>query len=486
MNNSNPTMNKPASNIKTKPVGMPGRGGPGGMNFGSGEKAKNFKGTMKNLVKYLKPYWVSIIVVVIFAIVSTVFAIVSPKLLGNMTTHIVDDYISIVTYDQFKAKLPEGMNIPAGTTGADLLKMAPAEMLTKIPTDQLEKIKALDMSQRPVIDFGPIGQIGLLLIGLYLISALFSYLQGWIMTNVTQKVSYVFRKDISAKINRMPLKYFDSRTYGEVLSRVTNDVDTISSSLNQSMTQIITSITTILGILIMMFSISWQMTLVALVTLPISFGFIAFIVKRTQKYFKDQQNTLGSINGQVEEMYSGHNIVKVFNGEKRALQVFQKTNKELYTSAWKSQFFSGLMWPIMSFIGNLGYVGVCVVGGYLAVKGLINIGDIQAFIQYVSQFNQPIIQTANVANVLQSTAAAAERVFEFLAEKEEIAEVENTVQLTKVKGSVEFDHVVFGYNPDKTVIKDFTAIVTPGQRVAIVGPTGAGKNNNGKSFNEIL
>jgi len=452
-----------------------GRGPMGGVGMFGGEKAKNFKGTMKNLLGYIKPFWISTSVVIIFAIASTVFAIVSPKILGNMTTQVVNDFIDMKAYDSLVGGLPKGMTIPAGTTGADLLKKAPASVTEKIPSNMLDKIKNLDLSKRPEINFKKIGDIALLLVGLYLLSALFSFIQGWIMTGITQKITYQFRKDISDKINRMPLRYFDTRTFGDVLSRVTNDVDTIGQTLNQSMTQIITSITMIIGILYMMLTISWQLTLVALIIVPLSFVTVGLIVSKSQKYFKSQQASLGEINGHVEEMYAGHKIVKVFNGEQQSISIFKKINNKLYDSAWKSQFLSGLMMPLMNFFGNLGFVGVSVYGGYLAIRGTVNIGDIQAFIQYVNQFNQPILQTANVANVLQSTAAAAERVFEFLGESEEVPEVEKPVKLTKVRGDVEFDNVVFGYNPGQKVIKNFTAAVKSGQRIAIVGPTGAGK-----------
>lgn len=455
-----------------RPMGGP-MGGPGAMMPGG--KAKNFKGSMKNLAGYLRPYWASIIIVFVLAIASTVFAILSPKILGNITNQIVDDYINMKSYDTIIGQLPKGIKIPEGTTGADLLRKAPPAMVKKIPADRLEKIKNLDLSKRPQINFTKIGNIALYLIALYLLSAIFSYVQGWVMTNITQKVTYKFRKDISEKINRMPLKYFDSRTFGDVLSRVTNDVDMISQTLNQGLTQIITSITLIIGILIMMFTISWQMTLVALLIVPVSFVFIALMVKLSQKYFIAQQETLGTINGHIEEMYAGHSIVKVFNGEKRSVEEFQKINEKLYDSAWKSQFFSGLMMPIMNVFGNFGFVGVSVLGGWLAIKGTVNIGDIQAFIQYVRQFNQPILQTANTANVLQSTAAAAERVFEFLAEDEEVAESAKPVEVKKVKGAVDFENVVFGYDPEKTIIKGFNASIKPGQKIAIVGPTGAGK-----------
>ena len=325
------------------------------------------------------------------------------------------------------------------------------------------------------IDFGYIGRIVLILLGLYLISAVCSYIQGWLMTGVAMKVTYKFRKDISEKIDRLPLKYFDTRTYGEVLSRVTNDVDTVGQTLNQSLTQIVTSVTMIIGVLIMMLTISWLMTLVALVIIPLAFILIAVVVKASQRYFKQQQEYLGHVNGHVEEMYAGHNVVRAYNGEERSVQKFTGLNDVLYGAAWKSQFLSGLMMPIMTFIGNLGFVGVSIVGGYLVVRGTIQVGDIQAFIQYVRSFNQPLVQSAQIANVMQSTAAAAERVFEFLGEAEEIPESSTPVALTEVKGNVEFNDIHFGYSPDKPVIKGFSAVVKPGQRVAIVGPTGAGK-----------
>jgi len=327
----------------------------------------------------------------------------------------------------------------------------------------------------PTIDFGGIGGLAMLLVGLYLLSALFSYLQGWIMSGVSQKVTFNLRRDISLKISLLPLRYFDNRTHGEVLSRVTNDVDTVSQTLNQSLSQIVTSVTTIIGILIIMLTISWQMTVVALLVLPVSIVLIKLIVGRSQGYFVQQQVSLGKINGHVEEMLSGHTVMKAFNGEQRSVAAFRSINTELYGSAWRSQFLSGLMMPIMQFVGNLGYVAVAVLGGWLAVNGKINIGDIQAFIQYMNQFTQPIAQTANIANVLQSTAAAAERVFEFLAEEEEVAEAAQPVALGKARGGVEFENVVFGYSPEKTIIKGLNASIRPGQRVAIVGPTGAGK-----------
>ena len=450
-------------------------GGPMGAMGGLVEKPKNFKGTMSQLIQYMRPFWVSIIFVFIFAIASTIFAILSPRMLGNMTNQVVDDYINIKAYEGFITTLPKGTVIPAGTTGAAFISKMPVSMLSKIPTDKLSKIKSLDLSKRPTINFDKIATIAYSLLALYLLSSLFSFIQGWIMTGVSQQITYRFRREISEKINRMPLRYFDNRTHGEVLSRVTNDVDTVSQTLNQGLTQIVTSITMIIGILIMMITISLTMTSVSLILLPISFILMAVIIKKSQHFFKEQQDTLGNLNGHVEEMYGGHNVMRVFNGEKRSIEKFRRINKKLYGSAWKSQFLSGLMMPIMTFIGNLGFVGVSVVGGWLAVNGKIQIGDIQAFIQYVNQFNQPIAQTANIANVLQSTAASAERVFEFLAEDDQVPETKTPAEIKEVKGWVEFDNVVFGYNPDKTIIKGFSSNIYPGQRIAIVGPTGAGK-----------
>ncbi len=471
MSEQNNTQNAP----RPKPqAGGFGRGPMGG-GFGAVEKPKNFKVTMQNLVKYIRPFWISIIIVFVFAIASTVFAIMSPKILGKATNQVVSDFIDMKAYDQITATLPKGMIIPAGTTGAVFLQKLPAAAISKIPSSVVARIKNLDLSHRPSINFGKIKQIAIMLIMLYLLSAIFSYIQGWIMTNVSQKITYRFRRDISEKINKMPLKYFDSRPYGEVLSCVTNDVDTISQTLNQSLTQIVTSVTMVIGILAMMFSISWMLTLVSIVLLPLSIGLVSFIVKKSQHFFKEQQYALGTINGHVEEMYAGHNVMRVFNGEKRSIAKFQKINNEMYNSAWKSQFLSGLMMPIMTFIGNLGYVGVSILGGWLAINGRLQIGDIQAFIQYVSQFNQPIAQTATIASVLQSTAAAAERVFEFLNQKEEILETAAPIKLEKVQGNVEFNNVVFGYDADKTIIKGFNAQITSGQKIAIVGPTGAGK-----------
>ena len=421
------------SSSDRKPTGSPMRGrGPMGRGHGPGammpgDKARNFKSTMVNLIQYLGSYKIAIVIVMIFAVASTIFSIAGPKILGQATT-----------------KLFEGVMAQIAGTGSG-------------------------------IDFDYIGRIILITLALYLTSSLFGAIQGWIMSGISMDITYRFRKDIAEKINRMPFKYFDNTSQGEVLSRITNDVDTISQTLNQSLSQIITSVVTVIGVLIMMFSISWQMTLIALLTMPLSMVIIALIVRQSQKYFKQQQDYLGHVNGHVEEMFGGHLVMKAFNGEAKSVEQFDGINDTLYSSAWKSQFLSGLMMPIMNFVGNLAYVAIAILGGYLATQKAITLGDIQAFIQYVRNFTQPLSQIANISNVLQQTAAAAERVFEFLAEDEEILEVDDPVQLEKVEGHVEFQGVQFGYSSDKIVIKDFSADVIPGQKIALVGPTGAGK-----------
>ena len=451
-------------------------GGPmGGM--GTGEKAKDFKGTVKKLIEYLSDFRWQMLIVLVFAIGSTIFAIASPKILGGATNQIVDDYANMKAYEAITSKLPKGVSLPAGTTGADVLNRLPnkSEIEKQIPSSQLESIKKLDLSRRPEFHFDAIWRIIILLVGMYVLSAIFRYIQTWIMTQVTQTVTFRMRQQLSEKINRLPLSYFDKQTYGEVLSRITNDVDTISQTLNQSLSQILTSTVTVLGILVMMFSISWQMSLVALLVLPLAGGVITLIAKSSQKQFLRQQTQLGELNGHIEEMYGGHQVMRVFNGQKKSIAKFSKINNRLQDSAWKAQFFSGLIHPIINFISNIGYVAMTILGGWLAINGRLKIGDIQAFIQYVDQFNQPLVQVANIANILQSTAAAAERVFEFLDEPEEAVESNNLVKLPNVKGEVEFDNVVFGYKPDQTIIKGLSAHIKPGQRVAIVGPTGAGK-----------
>ncbi len=459
---------------KRQPVKM---GGPMGGGMGAGEKAKDFKGTVKKLAKYLAEFRWHMLVVAIFAVGSTMFAIVSPKILGGATNQIVEDYVSMKAYETITSKLPKGASLPVGTTGADVLNRLPnkSEIESQIPSNQLDTIKKLDLSQRPEFHFEAIWRVVSLLIGLYVLSAIFRYIQTWLMTQVTQTVTFRMRRQLSEKINRLPLSYFDKQTYGEVLSRVTNDVDTISQTLNQSLSQIASSTVMVLGILAMMFSISWQMSLVALLVLPVAGGAVTLIAKSSQKQFLRQQMQLGELNGHIEEMYGGHQVMRVFNGQKKSLAKFLRVNDQLQESAWKAQFLSGLIYPIMNFIGNIGYVVMAILGGWLAINGRLKIGDIQAFIQYIDQFNQPLVQVANIANVLQSTAAAAERVFEFLDEPEEKAEGKDLVKLANVKGEVEFDNVVFGYKPDQTIIKGLSAHIKPGQRVAIVGPTGAGK-----------
>lgn len=403
-----------------------GRGPMGGM--GNVEKPKNFKSTMLKLLEYLSEYKFQITVVMIFAGFSSIFSIIGPKLLGKVTT-----------------RLFEGLMAYMSGTG----------LLT---------------------DFGYINRLCLIMVILYFVSAGFLYLQGYVMAGISMKITYQFRKNISEKMNRLPLSYYDTRTHGEVLSRVTNDVDTISQTLNQSLSQIVTSVATVTGVIVMMLSISWLLTLASLLVIPVSGFLIMNVVKLSQKHFRTQQKYLGHINGHIEENYSGHNVVQVFNGEEDAKVKFHEMNGQLYDSAWKSQFLSGMMMPIMTFVGNLGYVVVCILGGYLAVKKTIDVGDVQAFIQYVRSFNQPIAQMATISNTLQSTAAAAERVFEFLEEKEELPDTETPIVLDKVEGHVEFRNVKFGYSADKTIINDFTCEVKPGQRIAIVGPTGGGKS----------
>ena len=391
------------------------------------EKAKDFKGTTKKLIgQYLSKYKIGLIIVIIFAVGSTIFSIIGPKILGNATTEIYNGLV----------------NKLYGTGG---------------------------------IDFGKIGTILLTLLGLYVLSALFSFIQGFTMTRISQKLTYRLRKDISEKINKLPMNYYDKKTNGEVLSVITNDIDTLGTNLNQSVTQIITSVCTLVGIAIMMLSISWQMTLISLTVMPIGAFLVKIIVGKSQKYFKRQQDYLGHVNGQVEEVYSGLTVVKAFNGENNARTEFAKENNELYKSAWRSQFLSGLMFPVMGFISNIGYVGVAIAGGYLAINGKITVGNIQSFIQYNKQFTQPINQIAQVSSMLQAMVAATERIFEFLEEKDEVETAKEGVTTNGLKGNVTFDHVKFGYNPDNIVIKDFNAEVHDGQKIAIVGPTGAGK-----------
>ena len=462
-------------NFKKRPQAYQNR--PMGNNTSTGEKAKNFKDTIIKLMKYLTAFRWQLLTVIVFTISSTIFAIISPKILGGATNQIVKDYRDIKTYELITKNLPNNAVLPNNTTVNDILNNLSnrSEIESKIPADQLQTVLAFNVTKKPTFHFDIIGQIILWLIGLYLVSAVLRYLGSWIMTNITQKITFKMRQDISAKINRLPFSYFDKQTYGEVLSRITNDVDTVSQTFNQSLSQIVSALVMIIGIMIMMLSISWQMTIVALLTLPISMSFVLVVIKKSQTQFMNQQIELGKLNGHIEEMYAGHQVMQAFNGQARSIKKFKTINNKLYKSAWKSQFLSGVMWPIMDFVGNLGYVGIAVLGGWLAINGRLQVGDIQAFIQYMRQFNQPIEQTANIANILQSTAAAAERVFEFLDEPEEAKENKNLVKIKKVKGEIEFNNVMFGYNPDKIIINNLSAHIKPGQRVAIVGPTGAGK-----------
>ena len=416
-----------SSQNKTQKSGPMGGGPMGGM-MGAGGKAKNFKGTFKKFIRYFSDFKISILLVVIFAIISTVFAIVCPKILGNATTSIAES-----------------------------------------------SMKGLMTQSAIKIDFDYIKKLSFILIGLFVISSLFNFLQGFIISSVSQKITYKLRQQISFKMSKLPLKYFDTVTHGEILSRITNDVDTVSMSLQQSLTQIITSVTTIIGIIIMMISISPLMTLIAVVSLPISGIIVSIIVKLSQKHFKNQQKYLGQLNGHVEEMFSGHNIVKAYNLENKSISELKNINNLLYKSSWKSNFLSGLMMPILNSVGNLSYIAVCVVGGYLTIKTNFGIGGIQSFIIYIKQLNQPIAQTAQIANVLQSTMAAAERVFDFLDEEEEVPETKNPVKIKEVQGNVDFDNITFGYNEDKIILHDVNVSVKSGQTVAIVGPTGAGK-----------
>jgi ATP-binding cassette subfamily B multidrug efflux pump len=430
---------------------------------------------MQRLVVYLRPFWAAIALVLLLAIGSTIFAILGPRILGDITNLVVDGYTQERVYAELLARLPPGAEIPPGTTGAELLARLPPEALQQIPASQRPAIEAMDLSHRPGIDFVAILRLVQLLIGLYLVSAGLGYAQLWIMAGVAQQVTFDLRRALSLKIDRLPLRYVDTRTHGEVLSRFSNDVDTVSQTLNQALSQIVTSLTTIVGVLVMMLTISVELTVIALLILPLSIFSMRAIIRRSQGFFVEQQASLGQLNGHVEEMFSGHSVVKAFGGEQQSLAAFRAINERLYESAWKSQFLSGLMMPVMMIIGNLGFVAVAVLGGWLAIQGRVQIGDIQAFLQYLNQFTQPITQTANIANVMQSTAAAAERVFEFLDETEESPDVANPVRLDTVRGEVAFDHVVFGYDPERVIIKDFSAHVAPGQRVALVGPTGAGK-----------
>lgn len=450
--------------------------GPPGMNIGRAtEKAKDFKGTIKRLGGYLSVFKIRILIVVVFAIASTIFAIVGPKILGNATDVLAKGVVGMSAYEQITKELPPGVSLPPGTKGADLIKEMPADVVSKIPANYVEYLKDLDFSEKPTIDFDAIGEILLLLLGLYALSSLFSYIQGFIMSGVTQRTVYKMRNDINEKLDRMPIKYFDGHSYGDVLSRVTNDIDTISTTLQQSLTQIITSVVTIIGVVVMMLTISPILTLVTVLTLPLAGVITAFIAKKSQKQFIANQKELGAINGHIEEMYTGQKIIKVFGQEKRSIEEFEEINERLYKAGWKSQFMSGIIMPLLNFVGNIGYVIVCVVGGVLASRGSLSIGNIQSFIQYSRSFTQPIMQVASIVNTLQSTAAAAERVFEILDEAEEVPEAKNPTSIENLKSDVEFKDVTFGYSPDAILMKDLNIQVKEGQTVAVVGPTGAGK-----------
>lgn len=454
------------------PMGGPG-GGPHGM---MGEKSKNFKGTMISLIKHLKKFIPHFIIVMLFAFLSTVLVVIGPKVLAKATDKIQEGVIQRQVYDMIMEKMPEGTtSLPAGITGDIILEQIPEQYKDNINDAMKAAIQDADFSERPMIDLSEVGKFLIFTLIIYVASGLLSYIQGFIMTGVTQKITYEFRRDISHKINRLPLGYFHRQTTGDVLSRITNDVDTISQSLSQSLTQIITAFTGVIGILIMMFSISWILTVVSLLVIPISLILVRIVVGFSQKHFKNQQKYLGQINGHIEEMYGGHTVIKAFNKENDSINAFEQINEKLYKSAWKSQFLSGLMMPVTNFIGNIGYVAVCVLGGRLALSNMITIGGIQAFLQYIKQFNQQISQVASISNTLQATAAAAERVFEFLNEEDEIPESKNPIKIDDVKGQVIFAHVNFGYEKGQTIINDFNTIVEPGQKVAIVGPTGAGK-----------
>lgn len=482
------------------------------------EKAKDFGGTLRKLIGALKDFRLQIAAVVLFVIASVVLSIISPKLLGSITNQITDDFMAIKVYDAIQENLPDGMELPEGTTLSDLSQMmekqaqeieqlkaaaetgqltpeqtaqlqaldesGTAEGVAMMESDQLsslsdaqrDKLMDLDLTVRPNMHFDFIGKIALWLIAIYVLSALFNYIESWIVTTITQRIAYRFRRDISQKINRMPLRYFDSHPFGDVLSRITNDVDMVSQNLSQVISQVVYCTATIIGILAMMISISITMTAIVLVTIPLSAIAISQIVKHSQKYFKQQQDVLGRLNGHIEEVYAGHSIVKIFGSERKVTDKFARYNNGLYQSAWKSQFISGLIFPTMHFIGNLGYVATTVLGGSLVLKGYIQVGDVQAFIQYIQQFNQPVMQIANISSVIQSTVAAAERVFEFLEQPDEEITWEGDGEvLDHVTGQVTFDHIKFGYDDDRVIIHDFSADVKPGQKIAIVGPTGAGK-----------
>ncbi len=473
-----PSQNNSESNRRqpARPAGHRGRG--------AVDKPRDFWGTGKRLIGYMKPYWKQLIAVMIMVAISTVLSVASPKLLGNITNQITNDYIDLKVYEAIHDRLPKGVNLPDGTTLEDLQKMMPAGANgsqqkyenVSISDSQRERITKLDITKRPGLHVDAIGRIAITLIIFYVASAIFYYAEAWVETNITQRVAYRLRRQLSDKINSMPLDYFDHHEFGDVMSRITNDVDTVSQSLSQVVSEVVYCLASIIGTVIMMLSINASLTLVALVTIPVSAIAVGLIVSHSQKYFKKQQDTLGDLNGHIEEVYSGHNVVKIFATEAKTGARFNYYNNNLYKSSWRARFISGITFPIINLIGNIGYAAVAVMGGRMVIDGRLSIGDIQAFIQYVSRLNQPIVQLSNVTNVAQSTVAAAERVFEFLDEKDEIVTWEGDGEIIEnVQGYVDFDHVKFSYQKGKPIIHDFCAHVKPGQKVAIVGPTGAGK-----------
>lgn len=473
-----PSQNNSESNRRqpARPAGHRGRG--------AVDKPRDFWGTGKRLIGYMKPYWKQLIAVMIMVAISTVLSVASPKLLGNITNQITNDYIDLKVYEAIHDRLPKGVNLPDGTTLEDLQKMIPAGANgsqqkyenVSISDSQRERITKLDITKRPGLHVDAIGRIAITLIIFYVASAIFYYAEAWVETNITQRVAYRLRRQLSDKINSMPLDYFDHHEFGDVMSRITNDVDTVSQSLSQVVSEVVYCLASIIGTVIMMLSINASLTLVALVTIPVSAIAVGLIVSHSQKYFKKQQDTLGDLNGHIEEVYSGHNVVKIFATEAKTGARFNYYNNNLYKSSWRARFISGITFPIINLIGNIGYAAVAVMGGRMVIDGRLSIGDIQAFIQYVSRLNQPIVQLSNVTNVAQSTVAAAERVFEFLDEKDEIVTWEGDGEIIEnVQGYVDFDHVKFSYQKGKPIIHDFCAHVKPGQKVAIVGPTGAGK-----------
>lgn len=473
-----PSQNNSESNRRqpARPAGHRGRG--------AVDKPRDFWGTGKRLIGYMKPYWKQLITVMIMVAISTVLSVASPKLLGNITNQITNDYIDLKVYEAIHDRLPKGVNLPDGTTLEDLQKMMPAGANgsqqkyenVSISDSQRERITKLDITKRPGLHVDAIGRIAITLIIFYVASAIFYYAEAWVETNITQRVAYRLRRQLSDKINSMPLDYFDHHEFGDVMSRITNDVDTVSQSLSQVVSEVVYCLASIIGTVIMMLSINASLTLVTLVTIPVSAIAVGLIVSHSQKYFKKQQDTLGDLNGHIEEVYSGHNVVKIFATEAKTGARFNYYNNNLYKSSWRARFISGITFPIINLIGNIGYAAVAVMGGRMVIDGRLSIGDIQAFIQYVSRLNQPIVQLSNVTNVAQSTVAAAERVFEFLDEKDEIVTWEGDGEIIEnVQGYVDFDHVKFGYQKGKPIIHDFCAHVKPGQKVAIVGPTGAGK-----------